>query len=83
MRELDWATAFAGLFEIFDDVLKQTTKKISKLIKIQSHNGWQFCQTISSPIPLIWGAKVESFIIRISFCSQVRHKTVALCKRLL
>lgn len=35
MGELDWAVALVDLFEIFEDVLKQTTKKINKLIKCQ------------------------------------------------
>lgn len=35
VNELDWATALIDLFEIFDDVLKQTSKKSNKLIKRQ------------------------------------------------
>lgn len=33
--ERDWAGALVDLFEIFDDVLQQTNKKINKLIKSQ------------------------------------------------
>lgn len=33
--ERDWAAALVSLFEIFDDVLKQTNQKINKLIKSQ------------------------------------------------
>lgn len=33
--ELDRATALVDLFEIFDDALKQTSKKINKFIQSQ------------------------------------------------
>ena len=63
MNELDWAVALQQLIELLQDALKQTNKKIRKLIQSQLEQ-WisGLPSNIKAYLP-IYSAKVEKVII--------------------